>query len=209
MADEHISEQADYQRIISLIEQLLPTKQIPTNFMDAALKYMAFRSELLKESDRGCSLLSVSYLDCLLEDLLKAKMLGSQKHVNGLFELNGPLATLSSRILISYSLGIISKYEMEDFQIVRKIRNEFGHSFEIIDFESSKIKSYCNNFKLHVPTAGTNRDKFISVISYLAGALNTYLLGAAKYSEPKEMDLDWLKSSHAHFMKFAETNLRK
>jgi DNA-binding MltR family transcriptional regulator len=70
---------------------------------------MNFRRELTKETDRGCALMAASFLDYELEKLLREKLVGSKNHLDTLFEFNGPLGTFSSRIRLSYSLGLIPK----------------------------------------------------------------------------------------------------
>jgi DNA-binding MltR family transcriptional regulator len=102
------------------------------------LEWVTFTSELSKESDRGCALLAASHLDFLIEDLLKVKMVGTKKQVQSLFDFNGPMGTFSSRILISFSIGLISKSYVKDLQIIRKVRNEFGHSPSIINFDNER-----------------------------------------------------------------------
>lgn len=51
----------------------------------------------------------------------------SEKEDKELFSGYGPLSTLSSKIVLSYRLGLISNYEYKTIQIIRKIRNLFAH----------------------------------------------------------------------------------
>ncbi|GAA4083465.1 hypothetical protein [Mucilaginibacter panaciglaebae] len=67
---------------------------------------MSFRQELTKETDRGCALMAGSFLEFELQKLIASKLVGTSKVINELFDFNGPLGTFSSRIKMSYSLGL-------------------------------------------------------------------------------------------------------
>lgn len=133
---------------------------------------MKIRFSLNKESDRGCSLLSVSFLDLQIEKVLKRKLIGNKKHLNKIFDFNGALGTLSNKLDLSYSLGLISKTEYEDITIIRKIRNDFAHSYHNIDFDSPKIISLIKRLNLNPrPKFATNRQKFTSTLFFIIGIL--------------------------------------
>ncbi|MFD2871689.1 MltR family transcriptional regulator [Mucilaginibacter ximonensis] len=128
---------------------------------------MSFRRELTKETDRGCALMAGSFLEFELQKLIASKLVGTSKVINELFDFNGPLGTFSSRIKMSYSLGLISKETKMDLDIIRKIRNEFGHKYESITFESPSIKSLINNLKQHAYVADSIRTRALFTSSVL------------------------------------------
>ena len=103
----------------------------------------AFRAALTKETDRGCALFASSYLDKGLSDLLYCALAADKKIENDLFEGNAPLASFSARIKMAFYLGKISKVERRDLDLIRKIRNEFAHNADAIDFYEGKIKNQC------------------------------------------------------------------
>lgn len=80
-------------------------------------------------SDRSCVIVAAAYIDELLEYLLKNFLYSpsSEKEDKDLFSGYGPLSSFSSKILLSYRLGLISNYEYKTLQIIRKIRNTFAH----------------------------------------------------------------------------------
>ena len=80
-------------------------------------------------SDRSCVIVAAAYIDELLEYLLKNFVYSpsSEKEDKDLFSGYGPLSSFSSKILLSYRLGLISNYEYKTLQIIRKIRNTFAH----------------------------------------------------------------------------------
>lgn len=104
----------------------------------------AFREALTRETDRGCALFATSYLDKALSDLLYCALAYDKKIESDLFEGNAPLATFSARIKIAFYLGKISKVERRDLDLLRKIRNEFAHNADAIDFEVGKLKNQCS-----------------------------------------------------------------
>ncbi|WP_345984756.1 MltR family transcriptional regulator [Sulfurimonas sp. HSL-1656] len=110
-----------------------------------------FRSALSTETDRGCALFASSYLDKALSDLLYCALAYDKKIENDLFEGTAPLAAFSARIKMAFYLGKISKVERRDLDLIRKIRNEFAHNADAIDFEEEKIKNQCRelSFSYH------------------------------------------------------------
>lgn len=80
-------------------------------------------------SDRSSVIVSAAYVDELLEYLIKCFLTSTpnEKEDNELFLGYGPLSSFSSKILLSYRLGLISDYEYKALQVIRKIRNAFAH----------------------------------------------------------------------------------
>ncbi|TOO24515.1 hypothetical protein, partial [Vibrio parahaemolyticus] len=81
---------------------------------DLADKRRALRKELSKESDRGCALYAVSYIESALSDLLYCALASDKKIEKDLFEGTAPLSTFSAKINMAYYLGKISKAEKTD-----------------------------------------------------------------------------------------------
>jgi hypothetical protein len=182
-----------------LMEKLLPLEKLPKEIVNIAYEYTSFRRELTKESDRGCALLAASHLDFLLSETLKAKMIGTPKELKALLDFNGPLGTFSSRILISYSIGLITKFHTKDLQLIRKIRNEFGHSTSIKDFENPKIKQLCDQLKLTIRSNKTSKSKFISSVSFITGALSGLIIKTDKFATKEEIDVEKFKDINDAF----------
>jgi DNA-binding MltR family transcriptional regulator len=100
-----------------------------------------YMSEISRETDRGTALITAAFLETLLgsliEELLVRNKTISKKLLKG---VQAPLSTFASRILASYSMGLIHEDEYHDLNIIRDIRNDFGHKLEITTF-SDKILS--------------------------------------------------------------------
>lgn len=100
--------------------------------------------EINVKSDRALVITIGSILDTQLESLLKSFLIKDNKIDEKLFNNNSPLSNFSSKISMCYYLGIISKYEYEALEIIRKIRNIFAHEIEIKKLEDSQsIRDLC------------------------------------------------------------------
>jgi hypothetical protein len=85
----------------------------------------------------------------LLEDRLmhaiQAQFLQDKAAFNALFGGMGPLATFSAKIELAYLMKLIAKESRTWLNTVRRIRNEFAHNLDPIDFTSQKIRDLCSN----------------------------------------------------------------
>lgn len=98
---------------------------------------------LVNESDRGCVLVAAALLDEFLEETIRARVEEnevSNTTTKSLFDLNGPLANFSSKILICRSFGIIDETSFHDLMIIRKLRNTFAHATDEANFLSTEVK---------------------------------------------------------------------
>lgn len=134
---------------------------------------LEFRLHLDKETDRGCALMAAAFLDELLKELLQNTLVDDPESFKDLFSGTGGLATFSSRIELSYLLGLIPPSLRRDLHLIRKIRNDFAHSMKIIDFNHPPIASRCrelhyNVFKDQLPP----RKAFNRVAFGVAGVIN-------------------------------------
>ncbi|WP_051201454.1 MltR family transcriptional regulator [Christiangramia portivictoriae] len=146
------------------------------------------RNQLNNETDRGCCLMAVSYLDFELERMLKEKLVGSKKHLNLLFDFNGPLGSFSSKINLSFSLGFISKPTLDDLNIIRKIRNEFGHSYELLNFNSDFIASRIIGLKstFYEPGEREPRIIFLNTVSCIMAEIHSAIESDKNFQEKEE-----------------------
>ena len=63
--------------------------------------------------------------------------------VNKLFDSYQPLSTLAAKIDCAYAFGLIDKQTKADLTYIRKIRNEFAHTFKKLSFDDSPIRDWC------------------------------------------------------------------
>ncbi|WP_316633492.1 MltR family transcriptional regulator [uncultured Flavobacterium sp.] len=176
-------------------------------------KVLTFRSTLNKETDRGCALMAASFLESELADLLRKKLVGTKSQLDNLFEFNGPLGTFSSKIKICYSLGFINKATMDDLDLIRKIRNEFGHDYNPIDFSTEAIKNRIGNLKSNFFNSGEVSPRF-TFTNTVVGILGT-LTGSKKLikqfeeSAIKEPSEELKKATKEMAFKYADEMIQK
>jgi DNA-binding MltR family transcriptional regulator len=89
--------------------------------------------------DRGLVLSLAAFAEEALGELLKAFMKPSEATIQLIEGFNAPLGTFSSRIKAAYAIGLITKDQFLDLERLRKIRNEFAHSWKPIDLSKQKV----------------------------------------------------------------------
>jgi DNA-binding MltR family transcriptional regulator len=99
-----------------------------------------FTSELNRETDRGAALVAASRLDEILKIIL-ASFLRKTKSSDDLLEgFNAPLGMFSARASACHALGLIQDNEFDEITKIRKVRNEFGHQWQGVNFDSERIR---------------------------------------------------------------------
>ena len=96
--------------------------------------------EISKESARGQIMLGAALVDDLLRDLLEASIRPNTQ-TKDLFEgPTAPFSNFSNRIRVCFVLGLLDREEYDCLNLLRKIRNEFAHKFEVT-FGDSTVQS--------------------------------------------------------------------
>lgn len=149
------------------IEKLLEGK------LDEVFK---FRQSLNDETDRGCSLMAAAYLDYELGELLRGYFVDKPQIVKQMLDNNGPLTTFSSRIELSYLLGLIGEQTRRDLNLIRKIRNEFAHTSNPISFETESIRNRCLELHFDPSEETRTRQKFTRVVLGVLAIIHTKIL---------------------------------
>ena len=73
-----------------------------------------------------------------------------------LFKGNSPLASLSSRIDMSFSMGLISVNEKRDLHLMRKVRNKFAHEIDHeLAFDDEPIRNWIQELETPKPIIST------------------------------------------------------
>ena len=125
----------------------------------------AFRQALTQETDRGCALLAASYLDTELEHVLVQSLVDDPKVAQDLLRASGPLGSFSTRIDLAYLIGLIGPLVHKDLNVLRKVRNEFGHSTQPITFEEPSIASRCREIQqTYLDSHAAPRRRFTSSV---------------------------------------------
>jgi DNA-binding MltR family transcriptional regulator len=121
----------------------MANKIIPQSTDERIAKRDELFEALTRESDRGLILVSASYLDIALEDLLRSKFTSLNKAssviINSLFDNFGPLSSFSAKIKIVYAMGLVEEWVYHDLEVIRKLRNEFAHGMGLAAFSSKEV----------------------------------------------------------------------
>lgn len=106
---------------------------------DFASQFESIYKRLNQESERGSAIIGAALMDDVLSEMLKTLMIGAIQKNDELFTDFAPLDSLSAKIAVAYRLGLISPKVRKSLDFVRKIRNDFAHVSEQIDFETQSI----------------------------------------------------------------------
>lgn len=151
--------------------------------------------------DRTSAILALSAIEVALENLLRDSFVQSTSE--SIYKGNGPLATLSSRIEIAFAVGLISEDEKRDLNFMRKIRNQFAHSFDhTITFDSLPIRDWIKELRTPQAFVGkvflvgdkdTSRIRFDLTFSILFSVIrNNRRLSAIRFATPSELKIKGL-----------------
>ncbi|NLS13847.1 hypothetical protein HGP28_13195 [Vibrio sp. SM6] len=146
---------------------------------DAQLAWdvLDFRKTLTHESDRAAALMSAAYLDEQLKTLLNRKLVDDAKVKERILGTSGAIDSFSSRIDLAYLLGLIPKNFRDDLELIRRIRNEFAHTAQKMDFETDAIKSRCFLLKSAFGTENMDaHQKFLRTSIVIATKLTNFII---------------------------------
>ncbi len=150
-----------------------------------------FHESLKHETDRGCALMIASFIDSKLEDLLRAMFVNTPKLADGFFGKSGPLGTFSARIDMSYLLGFIGPKIHRDLHLIRKIRNIFGHDYNLLSFNNDRISNRCLELYHHsLETNESQRNIFIRTAMQILAIINRELPNTTHAKEGKDLYAD-------------------
>ena len=94
-----------------------------------AKNFKTFYDQMSDESDRGAVIVSVSLIDELLGNLLKAKLAPSLEKSDELFDAAfSPFGSFSAKIDLAYRIGLLRPSVRKSLHLLRKIRNNFAHA---------------------------------------------------------------------------------
>ena len=92
-----------------------------------------------RTSARSFALVAASMLDELVKQLLVAHLLPPTGRDSLFGGPHAPLGSFSARIDLSHRIGLISPRLARDLHLIRRIRNDFAHSFDDLSFSTPEI----------------------------------------------------------------------
>ena len=130
-----------------------------------------FLSEFNRESDRGAALTAAAVLDDRLGAILAAFLADTPSAKELIQGFNAPLGTLASRAAAAHSLGLIQDNEFKEITLIRKIRNEFGHSWQGVSLSAGRAADLCGQLPWLGPkefeATATPRSRLNSAVAIL------------------------------------------
>jgi hypothetical protein len=130
-----------------------------------------FLSIFNTESDRGAALTAAAMLDERLVEILASYFTETKASADLLDGFNAPLGTFSSRTMAALALGLIEEEEMRQITIIRKIRNEFGHTWDNLTFNTGKVADLAKQLPWRGPQefelTGAPRGRFNTAVAML------------------------------------------
>lgn len=108
----------------------------------------ALQTEVKEDSLLTLIMICAAHFDNQLLAILRSYLINDKEVIEGLFGgANSALANFSSRIHMSYGLGLVNKSEYRYLNAIRKIRNEFAHRLSV-DLSSKKVKPHIDTLAL-------------------------------------------------------------
>ena len=154
-------------------------------------EFAPFLDDLSGESERGAVLISVSYLEQQLKEIVSAFLCEGKASVRLFKGLNAPLGTFAARADAAAALGLISEREYRELETLRKIRNQFAHDHRA-SFSDQSIVDLCGNLSFSTKNVGRLVALPLGQFNTAALALILNLTNRAHYVSKKRLNFeDW------------------
>jgi hypothetical protein len=144
-------------------------------------------NEIERQSDRGAAIIAGAFVEDFLKDALRSRLRLTEAHeektFSDLFGRGRPLETFSAKIDLGVILGIYRAEIHQDLHKIRRIRNEFAHERDPLDFSRQKIVDLCgalwlpDNLFIVVSDSGSScpidpRGRFIHTVKLMISVLH-------------------------------------
>lgn len=174
-----------------------PNQEMAQKSLKDINEFQDFRNSLLIESDRGSVLMAAAFIEDKITILLETYMVQNSKIQKKIFEGNGALATFSSKIDISFLLGLIPKNIYNDLGTLRKLRNDFAHNAKAITFETDYIKDRCNALEVVSKVALRDDSKayFLRSMTTILTCISMKMDSFEQCQEENDFDITFLNEA--------------
>ncbi len=119
---------------------------LPPNFQG---KWKKLIVDFQHKSDRASAILGATYLETSLKQLIACFFVDDPQATHRLLSEEGPLGSFHARLKAAYCMGLLSKTEYHDLNLIIEIRNAFANAIEINSFTSNEIQDKC--YRLRIP----------------------------------------------------------
>ena len=145
-------------------------------------KVINLTEKMGRQTHAGAAMLVAAALDRTLEDALTIRMVRLNRDMRDkLFGEYGTLRNFSAKIDVAFALGLVDRPNYKALTAIRKCRNLFAHSRDLLSFESSDIRSLLEKSTEELTTV-KNIEDFISagelIEAHVARAAGMQLAGS-------------------------------
>ena len=99
---------------------------------------------LNNETDIGCVLISLNYLELCIRYLIIDKFVKEPSKIEIIFDSFGSLSTYKNKLILANNLDLLDKNDFEDMSKLGEIRNLFAHSHKALSFNNEGVVEKCN-----------------------------------------------------------------
>jgi DNA-binding MltR family transcriptional regulator len=148
----HVREKMMSDRLMTALRALIKGRS--SDSASEALIKLAARDES-PSHDRALALVGIVYLEDALRSAISKHFAPTRpSSIDGLLfeDEQAPLGTLAARTRLAAALGIISDQQRQDLNVIRVIRNVFGHSSESVSFGKKEIQEALSSLNLYKVT---------------------------------------------------------
>ncbi len=150
--------------------------------------------EIEKESERAQAIICHAYVEDLLKELLKKRLIDFKDKL-------AESIPFKHLLNLCYITGVITEAEREDIEKLADIRNKFAHKRKIKSFNATDIAKLCNDLRITKPFTIklTPQEKFIKTAGYYIQILNLKLKYTKKvrFVEEESDELKMLDTLYA------------
>lgn len=97
------------------------------------------------ETDIGCVLISINYLELCIRYLIMDKFIKEPQKTEIIFDSFGSLSTYKNKLILANNLDLLDKNDYDDMLRLGEIRNLFAHSHKALSFDNEAIVEKCNS----------------------------------------------------------------
>lgn len=126
--------------------------------------------------ERGLVLSLAAFAEEALGHLLQTYLLKNASAEKLLDSFNAPFGAFSTRIKGCHALGLIEDTQANDLELLRKIRNEFAHSWSPVQLDDQRNRSFISDLTFPATKHSfpeTAREKLVLSISFLLTELRS------------------------------------
>lgn len=169
------------------------TKQ---KLIERSERILRFRRSLNSESDRGVALAAAAFLDVELGVMLDSVVLDAEAVKERFFGKEGAAGRFSARIDVAYLLGLIGKKAHADLHLIRKIRNDFAHDPDALQFAMSPFVDRCRELSSFGNGDSPPRERFVTCAIARLADIHTADTVSLNIKERDTLEMDVAKAEH-------------